>query len=50
MDADDAEATSTPSWDELQARRVPEAGAEAAVVATVLGAVASPGASGTDAA
>ena len=33
---------------ELQARRVPEADAEAALVATVLGAIASPGASGTD--
>jgi len=33
---------------ELQARRVPEADAEAAVVATVLGAVTSSGASGTD--
>ena len=33
---------------ELQARRVPEADAEAALVATVLGAVTSPGASGTD--
>ena len=33
---------------ELQARRVPEADTEAALVATVLGAIASPGASGTD--
>ena len=33
---------------ELQARRVPEADAEAALVATVLGAIASPGACGTD--
>jgi AcrR family transcriptional regulator len=33
---------------ELQARRVPEADAEAALVATVLGAVTSSGASGTD--
>jgi AcrR family transcriptional regulator len=33
---------------ELQARRVPEADAEAAVVATVVGAIASPGATGTD--
>jgi TetR/AcrR family transcriptional repressor of mexCD-oprJ operon len=33
---------------ELQARRVPEADAEAALVATVLGAIASPGAPGTD--
>jgi TetR/AcrR family transcriptional repressor of mexCD-oprJ operon len=32
---------------ELQARRVPEADAEAALVATVVGAIASPGASGT---
>ena len=33
---------------ELQARRLPEADAEAALVATVLGAVTSSGASGTD--
>jgi AcrR family transcriptional regulator len=33
---------------ELQARRVPEADAEAALVATVLGAIASPGGPGTD--
>ena len=33
---------------ELQARRVPEADAEAALVATVLGAIASPGTSGSD--
>jgi len=33
---------------ELQARRVPEADAEAALVATVLGAVASPATSGSD--
>ena len=33
---------------ELQARRVPEADAEAALVATVVGAIASPGASGID--
>ena len=33
---------------ELQARRVPEADAEAALVTTVLGAVTSSGASGTD--
>jgi AcrR family transcriptional regulator len=33
---------------ELQARRVPEADAEAALVATVVGAIASPGASRTD--
>ena len=33
---------------ELQARRVPEADAEAALVATVVGAIARPGASGTD--
>jgi len=35
---------------ELQARRVPEPDAEAALVATVLGAVARPGAPGTDSA
>ena len=33
---------------ELHARRVPEAAAEAALVATVRGAIASPGARGTD--
>jgi AcrR family transcriptional regulator len=33
---------------ELQARRVPEADAEAALVATVVGAIARPGASGPD--